>query len=295
MPLPACPLSVVIPTYNRVELLQRALDSVLRQTTPCSEIIVIDDGSTDCTASLLSKYKKQSHTPLTTLTQNNKGPAAARNAGILKSRQPFIAFLDSDDHWHKKKIQVQYEQLKDNPEFLISHTKEKWLRRGEHLNQKKIHIPRQGNIFNHCLQLCAVGMSTVMVKKELFSRVGYFDESLQCCEDYDLWLRVSWRFPFLLVDSPLTIKEGGRDDQVSFRYRMGMDELRIYSLMKLLDSSFLCEEQHHMTLRELEKKIFIFGNGCKKHGKNKLGQQYLDMIPLYKERFVVRFLHQSLP
>lgn len=291
MPPSFCPVSVVIPTYNRKDLLKRALDSVVRQTTRCAEIIVIDDGSTDNTHELLSQYRDTCRVQIIICSQQNKGPAAARNVGISKASQPLIAFLDSDDHWYKRKIQLQYEQMRKKPGFLISHTKEKWLRNGLHLNQKKIHIPRNGDIYDHCLSLCAVGMSTVMVRKDLFSEVGCFDDSLQCCEDYDLWLRVSCRFPFLLIDSPLTIKEGGRDDQVSFQYRMGMDQLRIYSLQKLLDSMDLDENQHRSALLELERKILIFGNGCKKHGKDALGEQYLDLIPVYKDGYMARFPH----
>ena len=82
-------------------------------------------------------------------------------------------------------------------------------------------------------------MSTVMVKRELFEHYGLFDESLPCCEDYDLWLRVAHERPFLLVDHALTLKEGGRADQLSRIYRLGMDRYRIQSLCNLLESGVL--------------------------------------------------------
>jgi len=283
------PVSVVIPTYNRGKLLKRAIDSVNGQTVKCAEMIIVDDGSTDSTSELLDKHGSVSKIPIRVYKQENKGPAAARNFGLKMAEEPVIAFLDSDDHWHKRKIEYQYKQMLENPEYLISHTKEKWLRLGQHLNQKKKHIPQQGDIFTHCLELCAVGMSTVMVRKELFEKVGLFDESLQCCEDYDLWLRVSCNYKFLLVDFPLTVKEGGREDQVSFKYRLGMDRFRIYSLQQLLESNRLNEKQHYFAFKEFEKKIMIFANGCKKHGKEELGKHFFELIPVYRDKFSQRF------
>ncbi len=283
------PVSVIIPTYNRSLLLRRAVESVFRQTIQCSEIILVDDGSTDNTLDLLHDLSTSAKIPFQVYHRKNRGPAAARNFGVRKAKFPFIAFLDSDDHWHKRKLELQYPLLVDNSSCRISHTREKWLRRGHHLNQKKKHAPCDGDIFNHCLQLCGVGMSTVMLKKTLFDQVGLFDESLRCCEDYDLWLRVSCKFSFLLVDKPLTVKEGGREDQVSFQYRLGMDRMRIYSLKKLLDSNVLDRKKHFMALNELKKKITIFGNGCLKHGKQELGCSYLDLIKVYEEKAIKKF------
>jgi glycosyltransferase involved in cell wall biosynthesis len=285
----SCPVSVIIPTFNRSLLLKRAIDSVLRQTVQCSELIIIDDGSTDNTQDVLHSLSTFAGISFRVYQQKNTGPAAARNLGVCKSEFPFVAFLDSDDHWHKRKLEKQYRYLANSSDCQISHTREKWLRRGQHLNQKKKHIPRQGDIYDHCLQLCAVGMSTVMMKKEMFDHVGLFDESLRCCEDYDLWLRVSCKYPFLLVDEALTVKEGGRDDQVSSQYRLGMDQMRIYSLRKLLDNELLDSHRHLLALNEFKRKVRIFGNGCLKHNNADTGASYLDLIPVYEEMAVKKF------
>lgn len=274
------PITVIIPTWNRAHLLERALDSVLRQTVCCSEIIVVDDGSTDETEALLAERKKK-YPLLHVLRQENKGPAAARNLAIKAAKNEYLAFLDSDDHWYKTKLEKQFSSLAES-DFLISHTYEKWLRRGKHLNQKKIHIPRHGDIFDHCLRLCAVGMSTVMVKKELFARVGLFDETMRCCEDYDFWLRTSAFYPFLLIEEVLTVKEGGRIDQLSQLYRVGMDEKRIASLRKLLAKNILTKQQQKSARLELLRKLRIFSTGCFKHGKTELGEKYLALIQQYQ-------------
>ena len=290
-PMLSAPVSVIIPTYNRSSLLSRAVDSVLRQTLPCKELIVIDDGSTDDTADLVASISDCSkHLPceIRYLKTENMGPGAARNRGVNAATQPYIAFLDSDDHWHKRKIEQQYSALKENPEYRISHTKEKWLRRGAHLNQKKIHIPRQGNIFAHCLQLCAVGMSTVMVDKSLIKEKGMFNENLRCCEDFDLWLKISSSEEFLLIDAPLTVKEGGREDQVSYQYRVGMDKLRIEAIVDLISNTRLIDEQLHLAYKELQKKSEIYGKGCVRHGKVEEGTYYLQLAQSAKCKNILR-------
>lgn len=271
------PVSVIIPTCNRKHLIGRALDSVLNQTYSCREIIVVDDGSTDGTGSYISERSRAAEIEIKYCFLENSGPAAARNLGIRHAESEFVAFLDSDDHWHKKKIEQQYSMMRKNEEYLISHTKEKWLRRGVHLNQKKKHIPRHGDIFEHCLELCAVGMSTVMARKVLFEKVGTFNCDLRCCEDYDMWIRVSSRHRFLLVDAPLTVKEGGRDDQVSYQYRVGMDKLRISAIEDLLLSGKLSERQQRAARKELAKKAHIYGTGCLHHGKSEESDYYLQL------------------
>lgn len=273
-------VSVIIPTYNRAKYLEKAIHSVFYQKDFNGEIIIIDDGSTDSTAEIVKKL--QVRYPIIYSYIENSGPAAARNIGIEQARFQLIAFLDSDDHWQKNKLAKQLLLMQQNPSFKICHTGEKWLRRGEHLNQKNIHKPRHGFIFDHCLQLCGVGMSTVIIKKELLKEVDGFDNSLPCCEDYDLWLRISWKYPFLLLPEPLTIKEGGRNDQVSFQHRVGMDKYRIFSIQKLFDENVLSEVQREMALKVLQRKCEVYGSGCIKHGRVDEGRHYLEIPEKYK-------------
>jgi glycosyltransferase involved in cell wall biosynthesis len=267
-------LSVIIPTYNREYFLERALRSVVNQTVLPREIIVVDDGSTDRTKKLVSTFQDSTEIDIHYFRQLNSGPASARNRGIELASFPVLAFLDSDDHWHRKKIEIQYQQLVKSNQHRISHTEEKWLRRGEHLNQKDIHKPAHGAIYESCLRLCCVGMSTVMMKRSLCDDHGLFDEYLYCCEDYDYWLRISASEQFLLIDAPLTIKDGGRDDQVSVRYRVGMDRYRIYALVKLLIHQKLTVEQQIKARNMLVKKCRIYGTGCCKYGRNDEGEKF---------------------
>ncbi|MBW6521519.1 MAG: glycosyltransferase family 2 protein [Desulfoarculaceae bacterium] len=280
-------ISAIIPTYNREKLIERAIRSILGQTIACSEILVVDDGSQDQTAALVRSLGENCDIPVHYFYQDNMGPAAARNLGVQQAQSELIAFLDSDDHWRKDKLACQLRVMEDNPGSLISHTREQWMREGVHLNQKKKHIQRHGDIFAHCLRLCTVGMSTVMARRELFEKAGFFSPEFRCCEDYDFWLRVSCRYPFLLVDKPLTIKEGGREDQVSSQYRVGMDRLRIQAITRLLDNEILTGEQHELALQELRQKCQVYGHGCIKHGKGEEGREYFDLYKKYQYAVVV--------
>jgi glycosyltransferase involved in cell wall biosynthesis len=274
-------ISVIIPTYNRAGWLAESVSSALSQTQPPAEVLIVDDGSTDRTRSLVEQLARESPLPLKYIYQQNQGAASARNTGIRSARGNILCFLDSDDCFVPEKIALQYAGMRSSG-CRISHTRELWFRRGLPLNQKKIHQPPQGEIFQASLAMCVVGMSTVMVKRELFDRYGYFDETLPCCEDYDFWLRVSSHERFLLVDLPLTVKNGGRPDQLSVRYRMGMDKYRIHSLVKLLTGRGLSAEQARLAVRELERKCVIYGQGCIKHGREEEGRVYLRLPALFR-------------
>ncbi|RWX49823.1 Glycosyl transferase family 2 [Candidatus Electrothrix communis] len=277
-------ISVIIPTFNRAGFLEQAIGSVLDQSCACGEILVVDDGSNDGTSEIVRRISRPAKVPIRYLYQENKGASASRNMGIVEARHDFLCFLDSDDRWAPHKLKMQLEAMEHQPQYLISHTRELWYRQGMQVNQKKKHAPPHGEIFNRALQMCVVGMSTVMVRRELFTRYGLFAEDMLCCEDYDLWLRVSRKEKFLLVDEALTLKNGGRADQLSVIHRLGMDTWRIRSLCRLLERAQLSSEQHVQALAELERKCIIYGKGCIKHGRSEEGQRYL-VLP---EQFRVR-------
>jgi len=274
-------VSVIIPTYNRSALLRKAIDSVLSQTHVNLELVIVDDGSDDDTGDLIGRYIQQSTARIVAVHQENKGPAAARNLGIVASCAEYIAFLDSDDWLHPDKISRQLTLMEGDDNCLISHTQEIWYRNGKVLNQKNKHRKESGFIFHRCLDLCAVSMSTVMLKRELIEQVGMFDEDLPCCEDYDYWLRVSAQFPFLFADESLTYKDGGRADQVSCIHRAGMDRYRIQAIVKILESGRLSASQYRLAVHELEKKCRVYGNGCIKHGRPEEGKQCLSLPSQY--------------
>ncbi len=261
-------VSVIIPTYNRGRVIKEAIDSVLAQDYTEFELIVVDDGSTDHTSDVLDSYRNV----IKVLSQKNKGVSAARNRGIAEASGKFIAFLDSDDLWLPQKLSTQVEFFNKTPDALICQTEEVWIRNRLRVNPKKRHKKPSGMIFKLSLELCLVSPSAVMIKRSLFDRVGEFDETLPACEDYDLWLRISSRFPIYLVDTPLIIKRGGHDDQLSSR--AGLDKFRIKAIEKIIKSGFLSDDQHQAAVKTLKKKCDIYAAGCRKRGRIDEAQYY---------------------
>ena len=248
-------ISVIIPVFNRPKLVLRAIESVLNQTFKADEIIVIDDGSIDHTLEVLRELKT-----IKLISQKNRGVSSARNIGIKKSLNHWVAFLDSDDMWSKEKLAVQVDFHKNNDEILISHTCEEWIRNGKIVRQKKQHQKPEGFCFNENLNFCKIAPSTVMIKKIVFDKVGYFDESLKICEDYDLWLRVLRGYKLGLINKVLTTKYAGHE-QLSARYNL-MDIQRVKALLKHKELSIARDE--------IVKKIEILQNGALRHKNNEV-------------------------
>lgn len=261
-------VSVIIPTYNRAWALKKAIDSVLGQDYKNFELIVVDDGSTDDTQALIKTYEES----VKFVQQPNLGVSAARNKGISTSAGSLIAFLDSDDYWYPEKLSAQVEFFSKNPDALICQTEEIWIRNGKRVNPKKKHKKLGGMIFIPSLALCLVSPSAVMVQKNLFDKVDTFDESLPACEDYDLWLRVTCRYPVGLIETPLIVKTGGHEDQLSST--IGLDKYRIYALKKILKTDLLNEKQTLAAETMLKKKCIIYADGCKKRGRKTVAMYY---------------------
>ena len=251
-------ISVVIPTLNRINTLQRALDSVINQTYKPAEIIVVDNGSSDGTL----KFLREQYPKITTLTENKVGVSSARNKGIKKSINQWIALLDSDDAWHPRKLEVQTSMLDSAlKEYSLIHTDEVWFRNNKHINQMKKHKKQGGYIFERCLSLCCISPSSVLFKKNILDKVGLFDESLPVCEDYDMWLKICSSEEVLFAQDKLTYKYGGHKDQLSKSY-WGMDRFRIKSIENIIKNFDLTNKQKKQAKKELIKKLKIIINGA---------------------------------
>ena len=268
-------VSVIIPTYNRGWIVQEAIDSVLNQDFTDYELIVVDDGSGDDTAAILAGYGQS----ISVLHQPNKGVSAARNHGIAAASGQLIAFLDSDDLWLPRKLSTQVKFFKDHPDAVINQTQERWIRNGVRVNPKQRHHKFSGMIFEHSLALCLVSPSAVMLKKNLFDDVGGFDEQLPACEDYDLWLRISCRYPVHLIDAALIIKRGGHADQLS--KAAGLDKYRIQALVKIIESSLLTPPQSEAARTTLKEKCTVYAGGCRKRGRDQEAKYYYRLAERY--------------
>ena len=280
-------ISVVIPTYNRSHTIMRAINSVLSQTYPAFEIIVVDDGSTDGTKELLQAYgfckKDTKELEKKYLIQENGGVSSARNLGVKNAKGDFIAFLDSDDAWSEKKLERQLVVLKQNLfKQRIIHTDEIWIRNGVRVNQHKKHEKSGGNIFEKCLALCCISPSSAMLHRSLFDEYGYFDETMPACEDYDMWLRLAAFEKVLFVPEFLTIKYGGHSDQLS-RAHWGMDRFRVRSLEKLIEFGLITPSQRNLVIKTLIQKLDILEAGARKRKKYKSVREYRDRKKRWEE------------
>jgi glycosyltransferase involved in cell wall biosynthesis len=276
--LPETSVSVVVPTFNRSAHIERALRSVISQTRPPEEIIVVDDGSTDGTPSLL----RRDYPEVRLIEQDHRGVSAARNRGIRASKGSLVAFLDSDDEWLPNKLEKQIAAMARVPDRPLCHTDEIWVRRGRRVNQRNKHRKYGGRIFQHCLPLCVVSPSSAVLRTWLFESVGVFDESLPACEDYDFWLRLTARYPVLYLDEPLIVKYGGHEDQLSRRY-WGMDRFRIRALEKILRDAELSADDRDAARAELRRKVELYARGARRRGKHEEASSYESKLsPLAK-------------
>jgi glycosyltransferase involved in cell wall biosynthesis len=269
-------ISVIIPAFNRAHTLPKALDSVLSQTLKPREIIVVDDGSTDETNAVLANYPG-----LCIISQDNRGVSAARNMGIEKAGGDWIAFLDSDDEWLSDKLEKQWDAI-CNDDKLICHTEEIWIRNGQRVNPMKKHKKFGGIIYERCLPLCVISPSSVMIHRSVFKDVGVFDESLEVCEDYDLWLRICAKYSVLFIDEPLIVKYGGHEDQLSRKY-WGMDRFRVKALEKMMSFGALNDEDEKATVNMILQKCGIIINGMKKRGNNDEAEKWQSKIEKYEK------------
>jgi len=261
-------VSVVIPVFNRPDMLIQAVESVLAQSFSDFELIVVNDGSHDDIPAVLIPYADA----VTLLSQENKGVSAARNLGVARSRGEYVAFLDSDDLWLPDKLNRQAAFFEAHPEVNVCQTEEIWIKNGKRLNPAKKHRKPSGMIFLPSLELCLVSPSAVMFRKSFFREMGGFDESLPACEDYDLWLRISSRYPIHLIDEALVIKRGGHPDQLSST--PGLDKFRIQSLIKIIKSPHLTDNMREAALAVLAGKSRIYAQGCAKRNRKTEAEKY---------------------
>ncbi len=252
-------ISVIIPTWNRAERLADALTSVFQQSVAVHEVIVVDDGSTDNTREMVARR----FAGVRYIYQENRGVSSARNVGIRQATGDWIALLDSDDRWLPDKLERQQQLIRAHPGYKLCHSNEIWIRNGKRVNAMKKHAKQGGWIFRHCLPLCAISPSAVLIQKNIFTDIGLFDESLPACEDYDLWLRICAAYPVLYVDRQLVVKHGGHADQLSRRY-WGMDRFRIQALEKSLAAGRLEPQDHAAALAMLLEKTAILIQGAEK-------------------------------
>ena len=256
-------ISVVIPTHDRRDLVREAVASVLAQGFTDFELIVVDDGSGDDTVEVLGRSFDDPR--LSLLRQDNAGASAARNRGAGRARGKWLAFLDSDDTWLPEKLEAQLAALTGRPEVPACYTEEVWYRNGRWANPRKVHAKHSGWIFEHCLPLCIISPSSILMKRDVFLSLGGFDETLPACEDYDLWLRLTARYPVHLVEERLIVKRNGHPGQLS-QAHPALDRFRVRALWKLALDRDVAWRLRRLALETAAKKSEVVAAGALKRG-----------------------------
>ena len=264
--------SVIIPTLDRLPMLQEAVESVRQQTEQAWELLVVDDGSTDGTSGWL-----RTQPDIRALDHPvPRGPSAARNLGAAHARGEYLAFLDSDDLFLPHKLQLQADLLARDPGAPLCHGNEIWMRGGKELRQKKKHQKLGGRIFSHCLPMCRISPSASVIQRRCFEELGGFDEELEVAEDYELWLRLTCRHRVSLVPEPVIIKRGGHPDQLSEKYGQ-IEKFRIEALRRVLSCAPLDSDQRREALETLRTKCEIYSLGCEKRGRHQEAGHYREL------------------
>lgn len=243
---PPC-VSVIIPTYNRMDTIGRAIDSVLQQTWKPIEIIVVDDGSTDRTLDVIGKYRGR----IRLLCQENRGPSAARNAGIHASTGDIISFLDSDDAWLPEKTARQVRLLERTGTAAIGCcvcNARMFPAGGPAINSFTIADLHPGcaeGIWKNPMEILLTRFllfnQTAAIRRDVLERTGGFRESLHVMEDYDLALRLAMNTSWAFIAEPLVEWHGGAANSLSNMVTEPEALSRTYEILAKLR----CSEEGH--------------------------------------------------
>lgn len=270
------PVSVVLPTYNRADVVGRSIESVLDQTYTDFELIVVDDASSDGTDGVIEGFgddriRHVEH-------DENSGAAAARNTGIRMAEGDIVAFQDSDDTWAKNKLARQVAAFEDADSAVGVVYTGTWRKR----DGSQTYIPgagvdpKEGNVHESLLTQNFVTPQAAAVRAECFDRVGTFDERLPPLEDWELWIRISEQYEFRFVDEPL-VTAYLRTDSISRD-----DEQKVQARELIVR-----KHRERFDREKLANQLFWIGHGYLKSGRTTKGRKYLlaatrtDLQPLY--------------
>ena len=267
-------ISAVIPTYNREKTIARCIKSVLNQTYPVFEIIVVDDGSTDNTLHIIEREFADS---VTVVRQKHKGAQAARNVGIHMATGQYIAFLDSDDEWMPDKIELQVRELKQNKYAVVcgnGYIQRDWANDVPDVYRKQGHGKGQykqgarrllklegksGFVYKSALTKSFCLFPALLTSKGNLEKIGLLDESVPSFQEWDTFISLSKEFEVAFIQKPLfiyhlhdgdTISKGLKKDIVGFEYIC--DKYK-YEILNQLGAKVLVQRY-----KEIMKRCFIY-------------------------------------
>jgi len=253
-------VSVIIPVYNRREMLSRAVRSALDQTHPDIEIVVVDDGSTDDIRDAIGEFDDKRI--IYVRHDRNLGTPSARNTGIRNAHGEYVGFLDSDDEWFKNKVEVQLSDLAERGDrYQITYHALDVLDDVSSKIVKRSTFRNEGDILEDALRCCCIGLMQMMIRRDDIVRIGEFDERFWSHDDWDLLIRMSQHFRFGYVDEILARYHfhDDADGRISERYeKYGCDRMLLYGLHKDLYKKY--RSIHARYLSDMASFVAISGN-----------------------------------
>jgi glycosyltransferase involved in cell wall biosynthesis len=260
-------VSVVIPTYNRRQLIEKAIESVLAQTYSDWEIVVIDNGSTDGTDKhLLAKY---GNTLRLIRLDTNVGIPKGRNVGIREARGGYVALLDSDDYWKPNKLSRQMRCFEEDPSYGMVATQCSSVT-PDGSTRERNRPGKSGWVLVDLFKANFIRTSSAVIKKEVLDSIGLFDEELAECEEYDLWLRVASKWPIGFINEPLTVYLDNPEG-------VSVDRLRGRLFrQKVLEKGYLHEQiPASIYTKRLARNCFVIGRHYLRKGEREEARRYL--------------------
>jgi len=210
-------VSVIMPCYNAEPYVEEAIDSVLRQTYPHTEVIVVDDGSQDASPDIVSRLAEEHPGRVRLYFQNRKGPYPARNLGLLHAQGAYVAFLDADDWWREDCLEKLHAELASHPEAGLAYCG--WQNVGVTGGRANPYVPpdyeQEGKIAHFLRAAAPWPIHAALVRKSVMDEARGFDETLPSCMDYDLWLRIGLAYPIRRVDEVLAFYRHHGEGQIT--------------------------------------------------------------------------------
>jgi glycosyltransferase involved in cell wall biosynthesis len=252
-------VSVIIPSYNREQVIERAVRSVMAQTCGDIEIIVVDDGSTDGTSSLVAALAEQDQRIRYLQHHTNLGAQAARNTGIRAAQGEWIAFLDSDDEWLPQRLELELSLAHKRGVAVVY--SECYVKNGYN-NELKLFCtkPKSGDIYRDLLEYPGPTFQGFLVKKECLERIGYLDETITSYQEWDTAIQLARYYEFGFVETPLFIYHRHEDETISKDMKRDADgwakivEKHRKEILKVAGKDAL--KQHY---RILANKYYLLG------------------------------------
>jgi glycosyltransferase involved in cell wall biosynthesis len=267
-------VSVIIPSYNTAPLIARCLDTVMAQTFQDFEAIVVNDGSPDTPE--LEKVLQPYMDRIVYIKQENKRCAGARNTAIRQARGEYLAFLDSDDTWYPDHLASQMQQFADDPSLDLVYCDS--LMVGDPARESRFmeRCPSSGpaTFDSLIVERCQIPISTVVARKQAIVKAGGFDEKLQRCDDYDMWVRTAFHGAKIGYIRKLTVHMYiGRPGSMS-QEKAKMIEACLNILLRFKSILPLSEAQREVVDKRAEviRTRYLVAEGKRQLGEREFGK-----------------------